>query len=183
MKRRFILLFTFICRILPVRCGCYNYTNWKKVEIPTQSEYKGTIKIPNHYEIIDEDGIISLIDIDTNEIVAEQVYQEWRMNGHKGNQQINNWDELEFKSNISDLDIKNQECYSFDRGYSNAVYTYIYDDGVNKRYCLQFDIYADDDPIHIGDFSLLLIFKDNIEYELIDKIAQSYRWGGFIYIN
>lgn len=181
MKKHSILLLTLICMVLPILCGCYDYTNWKKVEIPTQSEYKGTIKIPNHYEFVDEDGIISLIDTDTNEILAEQVYQEWRMNGHIGDTSINNWDELEFKSNIKDLDVKKQDYYSLEKGYSNAVYMYIYDDGINKRYCLQFSIYADDAPIHLGDFDLSLIFKDNIEYELIDKMALSYRWGGFIY--
>ena len=52
-----------------------DYEGFYSTKIPTDSTLRGTIKIPNEWEFITEDGVIQLIDKETKEVIAEQIVQ------------------------------------------------------------------------------------------------------------
>ncbi len=81
--------------------------------------------------------------ISENKIIAEQIYQEWRLNGWRGEIQVNNWNDLEFKSYINDVDYRNESYYTLYLGDSTGAYIYTFNDGANERLCLFIDIYLD----------------------------------------
>lgn len=176
-KKSIILFLSILITSLLVFCGCYDYSNWHKVEIPTATEYKGTVKIPNDWEFIRENEIIFLVDTNTQETIAEQIYCEWRVSAKYGDGRIEtNWDELNFNSNIS-LDVSNRDNYTFERGFSTAAYIERFNDGINERYCFTFRIYDTPDE---GEYRLCLMFEEKIDLEVLKQIAESYEWGGYI---
>lgn len=72
MRKIIVLIFYFVITIC--LCSC-KFNGYYKVEIPTNSPLKGTIKIPNECEFVTEDGIVKLINKNTKEILAEQISQ------------------------------------------------------------------------------------------------------------
>lgn len=183
-KRLFLVVLSLV---LFCSCNHYDYTNWKKVEIPTDTPLKGTIKIPNEWEFISEDGIVTLLDQENNRIVAKQIFQDWRWSGRIGKTEVDNWDDLTFKSNIDDVDFKNEDYYTFIKGQSRPAYIYSFTDGTNGRLCLFLDIYQDRSyPAYdsktgtkIDDFYLALMFEEFVNYFTLRQMAMSYSAGGF----
>ncbi len=185
MKKKRLSLMLLIPLLL---AGCHNYEGWEKVEIPTDTPLKGKIKIPQEWEFISEDGIITLINQTNNTIIAEQVYQEWRFIGWHGKTSVDNWDDLKFKTNLDDVDYKNEDYYEFTRNNSSGAYIYTFNDGVVNRLCLSMEIYLDlahpacdsKTGVDFGGFYLLLMFDEFIDIETIQQMADSYIFGGTI---
>ncbi len=142
-KNFFKILLSLVLLIMLYGCSNYDYSNWKRVEIPTDTPVKGKIMIPNGWKFISENGIITLIDQENNRIIAKQIYQEWRLNGWQGEIQVDNWNDLEFKSNIKDVDYKNESYYTLTLGNSTGAHIYTFNDGENERLCLLINIYLD----------------------------------------
>ena len=174
MRKKYIAILILLCLLTNFILSCNN--SYKKVEIPTDSPYKGTIKIPNEWEFVNDSGVITLIDSSTKEVIAEQIYQEWRISIKYGDGTVEeNWDSLTFNSNIN-LDISNKDNYSVMVVNSNSAYIHKYDDGTNQRFCINFDIYNTDKK---GSYVFFLMFSENVDYEEIKKMAKSYSWGGY----
>ena len=72
MKKYISLIIVFV--LLFTLGGC-RYKGYYETKIPTDSTLRGTIKIPNEWEFITEDGVIQLIDKETKEVIAEQIVQ------------------------------------------------------------------------------------------------------------
>ena len=73
----------------------YNYSGWKRVKIPTETPLQATVKIPNDWAFIVEDGWIKLIDETTNETKAMQMYQgTWETERQSDGTFISNWNDL-----------------------------------------------------------------------------------------
>ena len=165
----------FIALISILLCGCYNYTGWHKEVIPTNTEYKGTIKIPDEWHFESNEGIVSIKDQEENEVAIE-IFQGTRHYGYIGDEKVDNWDELEI-NHLEGYELEREENYTLIRGTSSASYIYQYSDDAHENYCLRMMIY--DTPNNIN-YSLAIIFLIEIEYEDVDKMAESYRWGGRI---
>ena len=165
----------FIALISILLCGCYNYTGWHKEVIPTNTEYKGTIKIPDEWHFESNEGIVSIKDQEENEVAIE-IFQGTRFNGYIGDERVDNWDELEI-NHLEGYELEKEENYTFIRGTSSASYIYQYSDDIHENYCLRMTIYDNSDDIY---YSLAIIFLIEIEYEDVNKMAESYRWGGWI---
>ena len=162
--------------------GCHNYSNWYETEIPTNTEYNGqiyraTVKLPNEWESINEDDIISIVDKKTKGMVATQVYCEWRINVGHGQEIINNWDELHFNEKIG-LDVSVEEYYTLEICNSNGAGLFLFDDGINQRYCVIYDIYTLYEKR--GNYTMCIMFSDSIERDVIQQFALSYHWVGYL---
>lgn len=181
-KQRIIILIIFIILIFFV--SLHSCVGWTKVDIPTATNLKGTIKISNKWEFITEDGIIKLINSKTKEVYAEQIFVGYKDKNHI----ISSTEEYEdkfypektkgtFNENIN-LDITNNESFTFDKGYSNGVYQYIYNDQENEYIIMDIAIFYTKD---FGDYYLsLLIYNCAINNRKIEKMINSYRFGGTI---
>ena len=155
-----------------------DYEGFYSTKIPTDSILRGTIKIPNKWEFITEDGIIKLINKDTKKVIAEQIVQGHMNFSHKPD--INyvdpvfaNIDNLTFNQNIN-FDIKNVEKYDYIKGYSNAIEYYEFKDEEKNYVVLKFEIYDDK---NLNPYYLFLFFYDKEEITL-EKIINSYCFGG-----
>ena len=172
MKKYISLIIIFV--LLFTLSGC-RYKGYYETKIPTDSTLRGSIKIPNEWEFITEDGVVKLIEKETKEVIAEQIVQ-----GHfelisniDGNKIFNN-DKLTFNECIK-YDIKNPNNYEFVMGYSNAVYKYKYSENNQVFDVLDIGIYYDHD---LSDYYLMLIIYADIEEEKLEKIIKSYSFGG-----
>lgn len=157
----------------------YDYSEWKKVEIPTNTRYRGKVKIPKTWSFINEQENISIIDTNNGETIAQQVFQGWyTLIELEDKKYLTNWNKLEFNPNIS-LDISNEDYY-FDKNFFDYRETYIkeFNDGINKLNCIFFKIY--NYRGFEGNFELCLLFNENIEYKTIMQIAEAYYWFGTI---
>ncbi len=182
------IISAFLLLIMVCSCSNYDYFNWKEVEIPTDTPVRCKIKIPNEWEFISEDGIVTLINQANNAIVAEQVYQEFKFDGWHGQIRVDNWDDLEFRTNIDDVDYKNKDNYDRVKINSSGGLVFSFNDGEIERLCLNMKIYSDlSDPAcdpetgeKFGQFFLFLMFDELIEFDTIQQMAVSYSWGGTI---
>ena len=53
--------------------SCYNYKGWKKVEFPTETDLKASIKIKDEWEFVKKNNFIYLID--TNTLLSKDTTQ------------------------------------------------------------------------------------------------------------
>ena len=156
--------------------GC-GYKDYYKIPIPTNSLLRGTIKIPNEWRFVIDDEIIKLIDRDSREVIAEQIVQDhFELISNVDGNKIFNEEKLSFNNNIK-YDIKNPKNYSFDKGYSNAVYKYKYTENSFVFDVLDIQIYRDKD---LCIYYLMLIIYADIEDKKLEKIINSYCFGGVV---
>ena len=159
--------------LLPSIIQYVNYIGWYEVEIPTSTHLKGRIKLPNGWEFVMVDGIITIIDKTTNELVAKEIVQGENLIVTDSNGTIitNNLD------TSLPLTVENISTFYFIKGYSNSVYLYNYDDLITTKICINLEIC---DKRDYGGYWLLMAFEDDVELEIIEKIINSYCWGGYI---
>lgn len=155
--------------------SCHNYNGWKKVEIPTNSEIKATIKIKEEWEFIAENNIITLLDKKSDTIIAEQIFQGV-VNNPNGETTDN--DNRNFVVNTSlSYDYKNKDNYEFFGGNSHSVWVWKYNDGTNELYLIGFHIYLD---FTYGHYDLAFFWYEDIETEDYYRFIDSYRFAGEI---
>lgn len=157
-------------------CDIYDYSGWKKVEISTDTEYKGTIKIPDAWDFVRQDGWLNLIDRSADDMVlARQCYEGWRIYDRQGE---DNWNELEFNPNLPEY-YQIESAYEYEKGSSNVCYIYRFCYENEEAYALEMTIYCQDG--HDGTYDLFLVFDQSFnDYELLEQMQASYSWGGYI---
>lgn len=184
MKRLLMLLTIFICCL----SGCYNYKGWKKVDIPTSSELKATIKIQENWEFINDNNIIKLIDKDTNQVLLEEIIEGFTFFPMYKNadveREFKNSKEEDFNPNLP-YDFYNANYYTLDTDlydnfkYDKSAYIFEFDDGVNICNVLLFNIYID--GLKDTDFyNLYMMISKEFSDELLKKFILSYSFGGQI---
>ena len=110
MKKYISLIIIFV--LLFTLGGC-RYKGYYETKIPTDSTLRGTIKIPNEWEFITEDGVVKLIDKETKEVIAEQIVQgHFELISNIDGKRIYNNDKLTFNECIK-YDIKNPNNYEY----------------------------------------------------------------------
>ena len=162
----------FIALISILLCSCHNYEGWHKEVIPTNSEYKASIKIPDEWHFESNDDIVSIKDQEGNEIAVE-IYEDNWANGFKGPIYINDTVKI---NEIEGYDICNEGNYKLDYLPSNGASLHKYEDGSYLRYLIVLKIYATFDE----DYYFSMFFLNEMEIEMIRKIMDSYQWGGRI---
>lgn len=174
MKKYISLIIIFV--LLFTLSGC-RYKGYYETKIPTDSTLRGTIKIPNEWEFITEDEVIQLIDKETKEVIAEQIVQgHFEIISNIDGNRIYNEDKLAFNEHTK-YDIKNPNNYEYVKGYSNAVYKYKFSENNQEFNVLEIGIYYDN---VLSDYYLMLIIYADIEDEKLEKIIQSYGFGGIL---
>lgn len=177
-KKIFTFILLFILLLNFTGCSYFydlDYQGFQKVVIPTDSELRGTIYIPEEWKFITEDGIIKLINGKTNEVYAEQIYQ-----GSKGGrtpqaEPFADATQISFNDNIG-YDVKNKELYDLTRLYSNGVYRYVFAEGDQSFEVLGIEIYSSRE----NDYFLFLLCYPNMDDQLLQKISYSYTYGGLL---
>lgn len=184
MKRLLMLLTIFICCL----SGCDNYKGWKKVEIPTSSELKATIKIQENWEFINNNIIIKLIDKETNQILLEEIIEGFTFfpiyKNEDAEREFKNSKEEDFNPNLP-YDFYNANYYTLDTylydnfKYDKSAYIFEFNDGVNMCNVLLFNIYID--GLKDNDFyNLYMMINKEFSDELLKKFILSYSFGGQI---
>ncbi len=186
LKKVLIILFTPIVFLFFIvyltTLNFENYHGWHKETIPTNTVYKGTIKIPNEWHFTSIDNII-YIKNGEDETIASQVYSQFRYFGTLENP-INDWESLNFNS-VEGLEVKDESNYEYLSYDTNtASFIYKYDDGENINYCMQLTIFNESYINDNGEkkylsYYLFLIFDSQIEKKQVIKIAKSYTSGGW----
>ena len=181
MLKKFTVLLLSVTICLICFCSCFGkYVDWHEVEIPTKTPLRATVKIPDHWTFVNQDGWLNIVNIETGEIIAE----EWIKGGCKQSRNsqlysIVNWEELTFNPNAtiapserSDLDLK--------YGGSNSAYIYKFaKESLEPFTLISLEIFYVLDGQDPSEY-LYLVFRDDIDYETIKQMAESYSWGGVL---
>jgi hypothetical protein len=169
-------------------CSCFydlDYQGFQKVVIPTDSELRGTIYIPEEWKFITEDGIIKLINGTTNEVYAEQIVQGvMDFSGLSAKDCLDNifpnTDNLLFNTNIG-YDIGNGEKYEHISINSNSTEQLKFTENDQSFNVCRFLIYHNHTSAKdSADYYLMLFFYPNIEESTLQRIMYSYKFGGFL---
>ena len=186
MKKIFLLFLYSALLFFAVDYSCFNYYDgYREVAIPTDSELKGTIKIPEDWEFITEDGVIKLINRTTNEVYAEQIVQGvMDFSGLSAKDCLDNifpnTDNLLFNTNIG-YDIGNGEKYEHISINSNSTEQLKFTENDQSFNVCRFLIYHNHTSAKdSADYYLMLFFYPNIEESTLQRIMYSYKFGGFL---
>lgn len=161
--------------LIPI-CGYYIYNfiayrDWHKEEIPTNTELKGTIKIPDEWKFCLNGNIVSIKDGDGN-IIATEIFQ-----GKRTFDENDNWDSMHFNT-VEGFDLSNKDNYNFKSAPGSGAYIYSFETDSISKYCLELPIY--DELYTDWEYQLFMIFIYDVDYDVVKKIAYSHEWGGFI---
>ena len=149
-----------------------DYTGWKEVEIPTDSELKARVKIPEEWYFVVEDGKVYLKD-DSGNVIATEVFAGWLECYSKNGIHYDNFDENDINS---ELPLKFQDRHNFElvNGSEHGCYLKAIEVDEIVYYALNFEVMRDEE--HEGFYTLFLIFDSEIkDIDTFDKIQKSYR--------
>ena len=153
-------------------CACrYGMTEH---EIPTDTERKATVYLPDNWKFAVEDGIIYIKDGD--KIVAREVYEEWRIKYYLEGMHYDNKDELNINPELSEnlKDLSNYEVIEDDI-FACDIYEVV--DGDAVRYAIYFTV--TNSPVRNGAHVLFLLFESEYSnIKILQKITKTYKWGG-----
>lgn len=152
--------------------SCYNYKGWKKVEFPTDTDLKASIKIKDEWEFVKKNNFIYLIDTNTNKVIAEQIFEGF-IDYLSDDEQKHN---LLINNSIG-YDFKNYSNYTFYHGNVSGTWLWKYNDGINDLCLLGFDVYYD---YTFGDYCCAFFWYDNPYSDEFYKCLKSYRFAGVI---
>ena len=154
-----------------------NYSGWREVEIPTDTEVKATIKMPENWNFVVENGRIKIIDTDGN-VIAVECYEDWLYHYYKDGVRYTNKNDLNINSELPES-YRNLDNYEYVVGASSPCYLYQITVDGKTSYALLIEIM---DSIQTkGDYNLLLLFDSSInDIDFFDKIQKSHRWAGWI---
>ena len=151
------------------------YHGWRTVEIPTEGEYRSTIKLPEEWDFTCEDGRLYIKDTNGNTIATE-IFEGQRINYNRGKQHFDNKDELDINPALS-YPFSDVDCYELARMHDNGSrLRSITVDGV-VSYALYMPIYSMEG--YEGVYALLMLFNDTtVDESTLIKIQRSYNWAG-----
>jgi len=126
--------------------------------------------------VIIDDGIITLINKDTKEVIAEQIVQGYVSSIYKNNDWLYIGNDLSFNNKYEvEYAIKVNENYDRVKIYSNSIEKYIFSDDKELFCVLKINAYINREK---GDYILLLRLYDEQYEDVIEKIINSYCFGG-----
>ena len=145
-----------------------DYTGWKEVEIPTDSELRARMKIPEEWNFVVEDGKVHIRDSEGN-LVATEVYEGY----DRG--------EKDFNENLTP-EMLDLDSYEFVLGGENPCFLYKIETDNEVKYFLEMYIMSRTSTApKIGHICLMMMFEENVDIAgLYPKIQKSYRYGGLI---
>lgn len=152
-----------------------NYDGWRQVTIPTDTELQATVKLPDEWSFVDENGRLKIKDT-SGSVIAEECYSEWRIDYYQNDVHYDNRTELDLNEELGSYwcELDNYESI---KNASSGCHLYMADDGREKRYALR--MFIMDIESKEGDYELFLVFNSRIDSEeLFEKIQKSYVSGG-----
>ena len=154
-----------------------NYSGWKDVEIPTETETRATIKLPENWNFVVENGRIKIKDSDEN-VIAVECFEDWQYDYYNGDNRYTNNDKIDINSELSEP-YRNLDNYKFmfSTGAPISLHEIIVDS--ISTYALKFEIMGS--VSKDCTYKLFLVFDSNInDIDFFDKMQKSYRWAGWI---
>ena len=167
IKKLFFISMIFILLLLLKLCPCkYGMTEH---QLPTDTERKATVYLPDNWEFTVEDEIIYIKDGD--KVVAREVYEEWREKYYLDGTYYDNKDELNINPELSECfkDLNNYEAIEDDI-YACDIYKIT--DGDIERYAIYFTI--TNSPQRNGAHVLFLLFESEYsDIRVLQKITKT----------
>ena len=149
-----------------------NYSGWERVEVPTETEIKATVKLPKDWNfVIDEDRVY--IKDENDNVIATEIYEDYRKTYRKDGVDYDNIEEIDVNKNLCEL----LQQYTGE----NSVY-------VDGGGCLLYDCnFGDNGNKYIfvinvliseqGNYQLVLLIEDEYaDSGLFKKIDKSHRY-------
>ena len=153
----------------------YDYTGWKVVEIPTESALKATIRIPEEWSFVVENGRIKIKDTDGN-IIATECYEGWRIDYSKGGVHYDNKGDMDINVELPEY-YRDLDNYKLEQGVEPPCMLYKITDGTVTSYALLMHIMTENSVE--GVYSEALVFDSSInDKQFFKKIQISYVFGG-----
>lgn len=184
-----IIIFLLTVIFISVVVGVYlaettelfeNYLDWKKVEIPTESELRATVKIPKNWDFIVENGRIKLKDNSGN-VIAVECYEGWSYDYYENGVRHSNYDEIDVNK---DLPEPYRDLDSYELEYGSSSSCYLYKITVDSVTSYALEMYIMDKSNAEGSYYLLLLFDSEIDDKsFYKKIQKSYHFGGFVQVD
>ena len=162
------MIFALILNLCACRYGMTEH------QLPTDTERKATVYLPDNWEFAVEGGIIYVKDGD--KIVAREVYDEWRIKYYLEGTHYDNKDELSINPELPEQ-LKNLGNYKLleDDIFACDIYEVV--DGDVVRYAIYFTV--TNSPVRNGAHVLLLLFENEYsDIKVLQKITKTYKWGG-----
>lgn len=78
MKRKIISFISCLMVILACLTGCINYEGYERVDLP--NEQLGSVMLPENWEIVSNEGWMTILNTDTEEVIAEELRQGYYIN-------------------------------------------------------------------------------------------------------
>ena len=154
-----------------------NYSKWKEVEIPTETELRATVKIPKKWDLVVENGRIKIKDEGGN-VIATECYADWVDYYYENGIWYGKFEEVDVNEEIPEP-YRNFNGYELEHGSSTGCYLYKITVDSKTSYALEMHIMDRYDVE--GDFYLFLLFDSEIDdKKLYKKIQKSYSFGGYI---
>lgn len=154
-----------------------NYSDWHEVEIPTESNLKPTVKLPNEWNFVIENDRLKIKDKEGN-VIATEVYEGWRINHFLGSTKYDNKDQMDINPELPEY---YQDLGSYELFTSIEKPCWIYkieSDGVTQ-YAINVNILSMYSVQ--GDYELFLLFDEQFtDIAFFKKILKSYFWVGYI---
>ena len=161
MKSKIISL--ILCFIVTFFCltGCVNYEGYKRVDIP--NEQLGSVMLPENWEIISQEGWMTIFDAETKEIVAEELTHGcfYSIGGNYTDERVYNpkYSDYVLLEGITGSGNSNCGQYSirkYNNGQSDVELKILYFFGRDSNYCSEFCMVQD------------------VSIDVLSKIAKSY---------
>lgn len=149
-----------------------NYSGWERVEVPTETEIKATVKLPEDWNFVIEDGRVYIKD-DNNNVIATEIYEDYRKIYQKDGVKYDNIEEIDVNDNLTDL---LQQYTGYDLVYVDGGGCRMFDcdfgnDGV--KYVFEINVLISEK----GNYQLVLLIEDEYaDKEVFKKIDRSHRY-------
>ena len=166
-----IAVIFFICYCLDalgLKAIFYNQFDWKRVDVPTETESKATIKIPKEWNFTVEEGRVYIKDCDGN-VVATEIYEDYRQIYTQNGVKYDNINEISINESVVELMEKYIESdLIYVSGGGCRLYKCDFGEDGN-RYVFEINVLISEE----GNYQLVLLFEDeysNLEvFEIMDK--------------
>lgn len=161
--------------------GIYNnYSDWKQVEVPTDSTPKAKVRLPEDWYFFSDGERIYIKDED-GKIIATEVYEDWRISytvsyqdGTK--EKFDNKDEIDINKNLP-KELQDLDAYKPYRVGEGSCYLYKAETEERDYYALIMVVVMSNKK----NYNLMLVFNDDtVSDKDFKKIQLSYRYGGFV---
>ena len=171
MHSKTFIAIILICSLVFSLCGCIKMTVH---EIPTETEHSATIKLPEGWKFVTENGRIQIKD--EEKTVAREVYNEWRVNYYLNGEYHDNRSELNLNMELPD-ELRDLDNYTIVESNYYSADIFNYNVNGSQRYAIYLTIMKA--PERYGAHVLFLVFEEEYsDLDVIHKILKSYTWVG-----